>query len=184
MPVFTPLNVEHSISRYLANKFLAEGYSVYWQDTGQVEGTGSVEVTLIREFPPTATLLISQKSTRKPGQVKVPAFSVMANAPSVPKVKRMGIGEGVFERTMVMRIDGFADTELQWYQLQTDFVEWFGPDVRITLYDQQKDITVPNPVAEIQTMGFELTQVIRRELEYDNAARYYLFVSTMATFIE
>jgi len=93
MSQFTPLNVEQSIAKYFSGKFVAEGYSVYWHDTQQTEGTGSTEVTLLREFPPEPGLLIDQSSTRTEGTVKVPTFMITAKLPEPSPEERMGIGE-------------------------------------------------------------------------------------------
>jgi len=184
MSQFTPMNVEQSIAKYVADKFKLAGYKIYWRDTGQREGTGAVEVTILRDFPTTANLLVQQDAPLLPGQIRAPAFAVIANSPTTGPASRLGIGESIFEWNINVRIDGFADTELQWYKFQTMFKEWFHPDVRLDLLDQEANINTASPTIATQKMHLGFTQVFRRELEYDNAARYYLFIGSIATFIE
>jgi len=184
MSIFTPLNIEQSIAKYLATKFIEAGYKIYWYDTGQQEGTGSVIVTLLRDFPPNATALVRQSATPAAGQVRVPAFSIVANAPGTTSAQRMGIGEAAFEWSAMLRLDGFADTELQWYKFHNMFKDWFGPDTYITLYDQESDINSDDPTAAEQKIHLLVTQTNRMELDYDSAARYYIMLVSTATFIE
>lgn len=183
MSQFTPLNVEQSVARHLADKFIADSKSIYWQDSETTEGAGD-EVTLLREFPPEPSLLIKSTSSRVPGTVKVPAFTVVANAPTTSEAQRIGIGESLFEWTLLCRIEGFAEDELQWYLLHNQLKDWFNPDTRISLYDYQADINSESPALVEQRMHLNGIQVVRRELNFDNAARYYLALNTNVTFIE
>ena len=184
MSQFTSMNVEQSVAKFLADLFVTAGYKIYWKDTGQTQGTGSTVITLLRDFPPSANLLIKQSSVLAPGEIKVPAFAISAGSPTTSYAERMGIGETIFRRTMNIRIDGFVDTEMQWYKFETLFTTWFNPDIRISLYDQETNINNPAPTAATQKIHLEYTQVFRRELDYDTAARYYLLVGSLATFIE
>jgi len=184
MSQFTSLNVEQSVASYLSTQFQAVGYKIYWHDTEQTVGSGSVELTLLRNFPPEQNLLIKAASTRLPGTVKVPAFSVYANPPTTSRRNRMGLGEELFTWTIPVRIDGFAHTEYQWYVMQNLLKDWFTPDTRITLYDFQADINSDSPEELTQKLEFDNTVVLRNELNYVDASRYYLILNTTATFIE
>jgi hypothetical protein len=184
MSQFTPLNVEQSIAKYLADQFQTEGHQIYWHDTEQTEGSGSTEITLLRSFPLDPTLLVGQGTTREVGMIKVPAFAIFMDRPETKEQDRMGIGESVFDWASSVRIDGFVDTEYEWYVYQNLLKDWFHIDTRIDLYDYQADINNASPALGSSTLGLTSTQVFRRELDFTNAARYYLFLSTTATYIE
>jgi hypothetical protein len=184
MSQFTPLNVEQSVAKYLSTQFQGLGNKIYWHDTEQTEGSGSVEVTLLRTFPTDPTLLVSQSTTREVGMIKVPAFAIFMDRPETGEADRMGIGESLFEWSASIRIDGFVDSELEWYKYHNLFKDWFHIDVRIDLYDYEADINSTDPSLAPNKLHLNSTQVFRRELDYTNAARYYIFLSTTVTYIE
>lgn len=184
MSQFTTLNIEQSVAKYLSDQFQTEGYKIYWHDTGQSEGSGDTELTLLRSFPREASLIVHQDATREVGMIKSPAFATYADRPSTNDYGRIGIGEGLFEWQAGVRVDGFADTEYEWYLLQNFLKDWFHPDIRVDLYDYQADINSASPDLVEHKLFFESTQVFRRELGFTGAARYYVFLSTTATFIE
>lgn len=185
MSKFTPLNIEQSVAKFFADKLILEGYQIYWKDTKQTEGVASDTVTILRQFPEEAAAFALPDVTQEAGIVKVPAFSVFANLPSTNETKRMGLGESIFEWDIGLRIDGFLDTELRWYQFAGLFQGWFGnPDTRITIYDWEADLNNASPPALTPYLQLDSTDIVRQELAGLPAARYYLSVNTNAKFIE
>lgn len=186
MPLLTPLNLEQSIARYLADQFKAEGYNIYWRDTGQTESvSGSYTVTLTKQFPTEATNFANHGESAGPTVVNVPAFAVYCDVPQTDPSTRQGIGEGVFEWEADINIDGFADDELQWYIFKGLFKDWFGnPDVYVTLYDYQSDLSDPNPSAADGWIQFINGNVLDSELSERPAVRYYLNINATALFVE
>lgn len=186
MSVWTPLNLEQSLARYLADQLKSEGYDIKWYDTGQLESVGGdITMTILREFPEEPKNFARQNGPTGAGIINVPAFSVFASSPSTRNSERMGIGESAFQWQMDARVDGFVDTELQWYGFAKLFKEWFGhPDIRVSLRDYESDLTNPNPVECAEKVQFIDADIFRRELQEQPAVRYYLNVTMTALFIE
>ena len=186
MPLLTPLNLEQSIARYLADQFKAAGYNVYWKDTGQTEDvSGSYTVTLLKKFPEEAANFANHGESAGPTAINVPAFVVYCDVPQTDPSTRQGIGEGVFEWEAGVTVDGFADDELQWYIFKGLFKDWFGdPDVYVTLYDYQSDLTNPSPTAADGKIQFVNTSILDTELNERPAVRYYLNINSTAIFVE
>jgi hypothetical protein len=181
---FSAINVEQSIARYLADNFQDLGYAIRWWNTRKTEGTGNT-VTFIRKFPNVSTDFVNQASNKtSPTLIKVPAFTVFANSPRTSGEDRLGIGERLFDWTTQVRIDGFADNELEWYQFHGWFADWMGdPDVEVTLYDFESDLENDNPAPLDATLSFENVDVLRDEIFEQPAVRYYISVSFTAKYI-
>lgn len=184
--VLTSLNIEQSVAKYLADKFKDQGYNILWFDSGQVESVGGSEtITLVRDFPDDITHMAPQDGQTGPSIVNVPAFSVYTTVPNTDKSRRQGIGEGVFEWQADVRIDGFTDTELQWYRFSSWFQTWFGnPDVMVDLYDYESDIDSATPTLADEKLQFAETTISRRELDARPAVRFYLNIAATLLFIE
>lgn len=183
---FTPLNIEQSLARYLADRFKEKGYNIKWFDSQQVEDVGGAKtVTLVKDFPAEATNLASHDGQKGANIINVPAFSVFAT-PAVTEMRaRQGIGESLFQWQATIRIDGFADTELEWYHFSGYFSEWFGnPDTTVTLYDYDADLTSNTPTALDQRIQFVETDIGRVELDERPAVRFYINMSITAIFVE
>lgn len=186
---FTSLNIEQSVARYYADKLLDNGYQVYWWDTKQAEGTAGPIITFVRDFPEQPTTIVFPTEAQEDHLIRVPAFAVKVFIdPATTEAARAGIGEGAFEWVADVRVDGFVHTELQWYTFQKHFTEWFAhPDVRITLRDYQADLTNPAPDPCDGYVQLENVSVARQELAgplLPAAARYYIRVSSTATYLE
>lgn len=180
---YTPLNLEQSLARYLADKFKSVGYSVYWHDTKQTEGTGT-KVTIVRKFPPQATQFVKQSSTQaSPGAIKVPAFSMWVQNPKQVADGRMGLGDSEFLWNANARIDGFADTELEWYKIRGWFRDWFGVDVRTSVYNYQANINSTSPSELNYQMQYLNTDINGEELDETPAVRYYINCLTTLEFV-
>lgn len=182
----TPLNIEQSLARYLADKFKAIGFNIKWFDTQQFESvSGTKTITIVKNFPNESTNIASHDGPSGASIINVPAFSVVSSPPQTTETERMGLGESVFEWRVDIRIDGFADTELEWYQFAGYFVEWFGnPDVRVSLYDYQSDLSSTTPTECDEKIQFTNTDVGKTELDERPAVRFYLNMSTTALFVE
>lgn len=186
MGMWTLLNLEQSVARYLADQLKSDGFNIKWVDTHRIESvSGAITVSILREFPEEVKNFAKQDGPSSPGIVNTPAFSVYAASPSTSASTRQGIGEGVFEWQMALRIDGFVDDEWQWYQFATRLKNWFShPDIRISLYDYEADLTSNSPTLSDQTVMLVGTDIARIELIEQPAARYYLNVTTTAVFVE
>jgi hypothetical protein len=188
MAQFTTLNLEQSLARFLADAFLSRSYQVYWRDTKQTEGTGSPTVTILRDFPDTPAYLVHQSETQEDHLVKVPAFAIQCFVdPWTTAFERLGVGESAFTWRAEVRIDGFADSELQWYALQKMFQEVCNPDARITLRDYQADLTIATPPTAVDYVELDNISIRRLELggpDQPSAARYYINVSATARYPE
>lgn len=187
MPSYTKLNLEQSIAKYLADQFVALGYSVYWRDSKQTQGTGERVVTLVRSFPVEQTAFVGQASeTTSEGHIKVPAFSVAVELGSTRPQDRMGLGESVFEWSAGARIDGFADNEFEWYKLSSSFRNWFGsPDIRVPVYDYESDLTNESPSElEHPIMFGSALFFTDKNPALQPPVRYYLNCQATINFIE
>lgn len=184
--ILTPLNIEQSLARYLADQFKTEGFNIKWFDSNQTENIGGVKtVTLIKEFPAEATNMARHDGPFGANIINVPAFSVFSNVPSTDATQRMGIGESLFEWQAQVRIDGFADTELEWYTFAGYFQQWFGnPDIRIDLRDYQSDLTSSSPIVTEEKIQFLNSDISKTELDERPAVRFYLNLITTAVFVE
>lgn len=181
---YIPLNLEQSIAKYLSDQFQSVGYSVYWFDTKQTEGSGT-QVTIARRLPgQQASYARQSTSVVSPGIIKLPAFTVFVNDQKTDATKRLGLGDSEFIRNATVRVDGFADNELEWYKIRGWFSAWFGVDVRTTVYDYQADINDPNPSELNYQLQYLDTDVFGDELDNTPAARYYINMQSTLEFVE
>jgi hypothetical protein len=187
--VFTDLNIEQSLAKYLADLFSAAGYKIYWWDTKQTVGSQSVQVTFVREFPEDPAYLVNSDQTNlTDSHIKVPALTIRSvSTPSADDGTRLGIGESIFDWEAEVRVEGFADNEKQWYEFTKLFQTWLmNPDVRVPVADYQADLTNTTPTINSQYMRFFDKDLRRTELDasFPVAARYFIGFAATARFIE
>lgn len=185
---YTVTNIQQSIARYLADRFKEKNYSVFWFNTKQTEVVGGSDktVTLVRAFPNDAKTFVRVDSPQKgPSTITVPAFTVyVSDDPRATPQNRMGLGESSFLWTAEIGIDGFADNELEWYTIRGWFKDWFYPDVRVTVYDYDEDLTDNNPEALPEPIQFTFSTTRGQILDDTPAVRYYIHCLTTAEFAE
>ena len=189
MSVFTRVNIEQSVSRYLADKFIEAEYAVYWFNSKQTEGLATNgTVTLLRDFPENPAYLVGPNETQEDHLIKVPAFAIRAKPKNTSASERQGIGENVFEWSSEIRIDGFTATEEQWYKFSTLFSEWFNPDTRIELRDYQAYMYLSDvPPVEDDHIRLDNIMIDIDEAKGNSipsAARYYIWIAATAKFVE
>jgi hypothetical protein len=184
--MYSPLNIQASIAKYLAERFQEEDYRVFWFDTKVEEGVGDRTVTLVRRFPNDAKAFARQDSTNtSPSIIKVPAFTVYQNTPSTSDERRLGIGESKFFWNWEIGIDGFADNEFEWYKIQGLFRKWFGnPDTMITVFDYEADLSDPDPDPLDEQLRFINMSLTNQELDDNPVIKYYLNTLCTAEFVE
>jgi hypothetical protein len=184
---FTDLNIEQSIAKYLADKFSAAGFQIYWWDTKQTVGSQPVQVTFMREIPEDAAYLVHQSETQTDNLIRVPAFTVKClKSPKTNWEDRQGIGESLFAWTAEVRVEGFADNEKQQYDFMSYFKDWLmHPDIRVELADYHSDLSVANPVALPEFILFQDCDLRKAELlNVPDAARYFIQFAATARYIE
>jgi hypothetical protein len=193
--LFTEINIEQSLAKYLSEKFAAEDYRTHWWDTNVTSGEGSKQITIIRNIPEDPAYLVlpqTQQAAPLPEvqQRLVPVPLLSATVGSSPKTelsRRMGIGEGVFEWLAEVRIEGFASSELEWYRLLAWFKVWLmHPDTRIEVRDYERDLTDPDPDPTGEYLWFRDCDLVKQELPtgLPDAARYYVQFGASARFID
>lgn len=187
--VFTDLNLEQSVARYLANQFLAASYSVYWWDTKQTEGTGTT-ISFVRDIPADPVFLVRYSEPQQDHLIRVPCIAVTTPvSPKTDDTNRMGIGEQAFQWSAYCRVEAFADTEPQWYALTSLLQSWLmHPDVRISVANYQADLTNAVPTIVTEKIQFSETMLAKKELgksvTMPEASRYYIAFSASAKFVE
>lgn len=182
MDLLTPLNIEQSITRYLADTLTSNGYKVYWYDSRQEEGAGNTTVSIVRSFPSEPTNFIPRDGTQKVGLVKVPAISVFCEPGTTDEINRLGLGEGLFNWSFEVRTEFITDLELEWYTFSNKLVDWLGnPDVRIEVLDYDDDLSDPTPSSTSEHLQLVGTDVFREYLGENSALQYYINLRATAT---
>src|SRR5512140_1773583 len=98
--IFTDLNIEQSIAKYLAGLFTTKGFRIYWWDTKVLEagGDNAQIMTVVREYPKDQALIVSQSVPQTDNVVRTPAVCVtVEHSPYTSNKDLMGIGEQAFD---------------------------------------------------------------------------------------
>lgn len=183
---YSEINLEQSVARYLADRFLQEGYKVHWFNSRTDEGTGTRTVTITRNLPEEANTYVRQSGTvDSPASIRLPVFTVYANLTKTSAKDRLGIGESNFFWKTNIGIDGFADDEQEWYKIRSLFRRWFGnPDERVNVYDFEQDFNDNNPELLDDPIQFLTADIVGRNFDEAGNNKYYINCMTTAEFVE
>lgn len=183
-------NVLISLHRAFSEYARPLGYNIRWHATGDVEAHTSAlpeakaTITLVPDFPanPAYIVRLNDGSSPSAEQIAVPAFAIQL--PDTPtRMERAGIGESVFFRERVFRIDGFVYDEFQQRELMDLFYTWLQiGDVLLPVWDYDTNSDTPPVLSPLDVWNAYVEKdEFASEVE---AIRYYIKVTGVVRYVE
>jgi hypothetical protein len=186
--LYTPDNIQVSLTLWLADKLKQAGYNIRWQMTGDTEahtagGDALGTITLVKEAPenPEQIVVLNEGDVPAADEIPVPALTLQIAGPEESK-GRYGLGHEEFFRRTPIRVDGFARNEFEQSDLVKLFQTWVG---RGSGTLPISDYTNPNAPVVLEPAVIVRMKADKDELLGANKAlRYYVYLWFEIEYVE
>ncbi len=186
--LYTPDNIQVSLTLWLADKLKAAGYNIRWQMTGDSEahtagGSAIGTMTLVKEAPenPEHIVVLNDGDTPEADHIPIPAMTLQIAGPEERK-SRYGLGHSEFFRRLPIRIDGFGRDEFEQADLVKLFQTWVGRGTGNLAISDYTDPNVPVALAPAEVVRFRADK--DELLGANKALRYYVYLWFEIEYVE